>query len=172
MAARTVISLYSGCGGLDLGLKRAGFDPVLCIEVSKDCCHSLRLNNVCQNVLEAPIEEVSSQRITEITKLRPGELDLLSGGPPCPPYSKSRFYRKEKPRALQDPAAITLREYLRVLEDLRPRAFLMENVPGLKYDVHKDAFNLVLHTASDLGYSVTESIVTAADYGVPQIRRR
>jgi len=140
--------------------------------MSHDCCESLRLNRVSSNIVESGIEEVTSQQILELTKLNVGELDLLAGGPPCPPYSKSRFYRKEKPRALQDPAAITLKEYLRVLGDLQPRAFLMENVPGLKYDVHKEAFDLVLRTASDLGYSVTDSIVNAANYGVPQIRER
>jgi DNA (cytosine-5)-methyltransferase 1 len=100
-------------------------------------------------------------------------VDLLAGGPPCPPFSKSRFYRKEKPRALDDPVAdATLSGYLRVLRTARPRAFLLENVPGLGYDIHSEALQFIEREASALGYETNWAVLNAADYGVPQIRER
>jgi DNA (cytosine-5)-methyltransferase 1 len=132
----------------------------------------LRANFPSSPVIEAKIEDVTSSELLRIAGLNVGELDLLAGGPPCPPYSKSRFYRKEKPRALDDPAAQTLSAYLRVLEDTRPKAFLIENVPGLLYKVHSEAFNLVIAAAERLGYDIAWKIVNAADFGVPQIRER
>lgn len=169
---RSLISLFSGCGGLDLGLSRAGFHARLCIETARDACDSLRANFPISRIVEARIEDIPSSEILSMACLPVGELDLLAGGPPCPPYSKSRFYRKEKPRALDDPAAQTLSAYLRVLKDTRPKAFLIENVAGLLYKVHADAFNLVADTAKRLGYDVTWRVLNAADFGVPQIRER
>lgn len=100
-------------------------------------------------------------------------LDLLIGGPPCPPYSKSRFYRREKPRALEDALGWeTITGYLDVLELTRPRAFLLENVAGLAYKVHRDALDLILGTAERLGYRCSWRVLNAANYGVPQIRER
>ena len=100
-------------------------------------------------------------------------IDLLAGGPPCPPFSKSRFYRKDKPRSLQDPVAIeTIGGYLRLLRDLRPRAFILENVKGLAYGIHKDALNAITRKAERLGYHLSIAVLNAADYGVPQIRER
>jgi len=98
---------------------------------------------------------------------------LLAGGPPCPAFSKSRFYRKDKPRALDDPvAAETIGGYLRVLEDVRPRVFLLENVRGLAYGIHREALEHILATATSLGYYTSWQVVNAADFGAPQIRER
>lgn len=168
----SAIGLFSGCGGLDLGLRRAGFDVRVCLEMNSDACASLSANRLGHRVLNERIENVSSEALMDAANVRPGELDLLAGGPPCPPYSKSRFYRKEKPRALDDPTSDTLINYLRILKDLHPRAFLIENVAGMAFKVHADALNLILQTAKDLGYSVSYRVVNAANYGVPQLRER
>jgi len=172
MTRLSSVSLFSGCGGLDLGLKKAGFDSQVCIEMSGDCCESLRANRIAPHVIEREIDAVTSQEIMDLAGVGVGELDLLAGGPPCPPYSKSRFYRKEKPRALKDPTSDTLFQYLRVLQDLRPKAFLLENVPGLAYKIHADAIDAVLERALSLGYRAGYQVLYAADYGVPQIRER
>lgn len=170
--APSLVSLYSGCGGLDLGLACAGFENRLSVESSEDACGSLAANSISPIVLQERIQDVRSQEILDRTRLAPGDLDLLAGGPPCPPFSKSRFYRKEKPRALADPAADTIPQYLRVLGDLRPKAFLLENVPGLAYKVHREALALIEEAAAAQGYSIAHAILNAADYGVPQIRHR
>jgi DNA (cytosine-5)-methyltransferase 1 len=167
-----MISLFSGCGGLDLGLHQAGFETAVCLEMNPDACASLRANKISKHIINDRIENVTSPTLMDFAGVRPGELDLLAGGPPCPPYSKSRFYLKHKPRALKDPTSDTLLNYLRVLADVRPKAFLIENVAGMAFKVHADALNLILSTAEELGYSVTYKVVNAADYGVPQIRER
>lgn len=117
--------------------------------------------------------DLSKRKLTELLGDHVEGVDLLAGGPPCPPFSKSRFWQSDKPRALKDPlGAGTIEGYLRVLRHLRPRAFLLENVPGLAYKVHKDALNLILDRAHRLGYDTKWEILNAADFGVPQMRQR
>jgi DNA (cytosine-5)-methyltransferase 1 len=101
------------------------------------------------------------------------DIALLAGGPPCPPYSKSRFYRKEMPRGLADPVGeVTIRGYLSFLRFIQPQAFLLENVAGLAYDVHGDALRYIIDAAKSEGYHCSYRVVNSADYGVPQIRER
>jgi DNA (cytosine-5)-methyltransferase 1 len=167
------VSLFSGCGGLDLGIERAGFRVTLAVDNEPVCAESYKAN--------FPHASFYLGSVTDFVRdLRTGsllddgeEIELLVGGPPCPPYSKSRFYRKEKPRALRDDLAWeTINGYLDTLRLLEPRAFILENVPGLAYKVHREALDLILGEADDAGYRCTWRIVNAADYGVPQTRER
>jgi len=167
------ISLFTGCGGLDIGLEAAGFEVVAATDIDETCARSYQLNYPKVPYVIGTIGSISTKQLLGAAKLQPGELDLLAGGPPCPAFSKSRFYRTEKPRALDDPvAAETVGGYLRILEEARPKAFILENVRGLAYGVHRDALDHILSTARKLGYKTNWQIVNAADYGVPQIRER
>jgi DNA (cytosine-5)-methyltransferase 1 len=167
------ISLFAGCGGLDLGIEQAGFKICVATDADSTCSKTYELNSPKVPYIVGKIGEISTQAILDAGRLKVGEVDLLIGGPPCPSFSKSRFYRTEKPRALDDPvAAETVGGYLRVLEDVRPKAFILENVKGLAYGVHKEALNHIIKTANKLGYFTSVHIVNAADYGVPQIRER
>lgn len=170
------VSLFTGAGGLDIGLSAAGFRIVFSNDIEPICEASYRhpinfgpsasfhVGNISE-VTRDLIEQTASESIEGLT--------LLAGGPPCPPYSKSRFYRKEKPRGINDPVGDeTLRGYLRLLEQLQPRAFLFENVAGFAYKVHPEGFKLLRETAERLGYKVSFDVVNAADYGVAQIRQR
>jgi DNA (cytosine-5)-methyltransferase 1 len=101
------------------------------------------------------------------------DIALVAGGPPCPPFSKSRFYRKDKPRALDDPNGWeTIHGFLNVLDWVRPQAFILENVKGLAYRVHAEAMETIVSRAEELGYFVSRGVLNAADFGVPQIRER
>lgn len=167
------ISLFSGCGGLDLGLERAGFKTVLATDSEKLCEETFRTN--FQNVpfITARIGSLTRDTIAEALGGSLQNIDLISGGPPCPPFSKSRFYRKEKPRALDDPNGWeTVEGYLNMLDWVRPRAFILENVKGLAYKVHRDALETIITRSERLGYKVTWAVLNTADYGVPQIRER
>jgi DNA (cytosine-5)-methyltransferase 1 len=168
------VSLFSGCGGLDLGLTQAGFRIVLAVEADPTCVASYKANFPKARIYHGRVEDLTPERIGEASEGEAcSDVDLLAGGPPCPPYSKSRFYRKEKPRALDDPLGwATLNGYLNVLGSLKPRAFLLENVAGLAYEVHRPAFDLIIRAARELGYECSHKILNAADYGVPQIRER
>lgn len=169
----STVSLFSGCGGLDLGLEQAGFRTVFATDSDVRCSETYGKNFCDTPFAHVGIGDLSYEHLEAVLSVNEGAVDLLAGGPPCPPFSKSRFYRKEKPRALDDPNGHeTITGYLRVLKWLRPRAFLLENVKGLAYKVHSDALNMIVSSAKNLGYNVSVATLNAADFGVPQMRER
>jgi DNA (cytosine-5)-methyltransferase 1 len=164
------IGLYSGAGGLDKGLEQAGFDVRVALDFDHDSCETLRANFPNTEVIEGDIQQISTRRILKLARIKKGELDLLAGGPPCQPFSKSAFWNGSK--GINDPRAVTLREYVRVLKEANPRAFLLENVFGLAYKNNREAMNFLLEGFRELGYRTSVTVVNAADYGIPQIRQR
>lgn len=167
------MSLFSGCGGLDLGLNDAGFRTVLASDAEAICAETWRRNLPGVAFLLRRIGDLTRSDIASALGGSIGEIDLVAGGPPCPSFSKSRFYLKDKPRALDDPNGWeTINGYLNMLDWLRPRAFILENVKGLAYKVHADALETIVERAEKLGYKVKTAVLNAADYGVPQIRER
>lgn len=154
-------------------MEAAGFRVAVASDADKTCAETYAINFPGVPYVVGKIGAVTTGALLDAAGVKPGEVDLLVGGPPCPAFSKSRFYRTEKPRALDDPvAAETVGGYLRVLKDVRPRAFLLENVKGLAYGVHREALTHIVESAKALGYVVNWQIVNAADYGAPQIRER
>jgi DNA (cytosine-5)-methyltransferase 1 len=172
-----VISLFTGAGGLDLGLEAAGFVTRVALEFDPVAVRTLRAN-VAWPIIEADIHRVSSARLLEEAGLAEGEADLLVGGPPCQPFSKSAYWATGDSRRLDDPRASTLEQYLRVLRDTKPKAFLLENVPGLGYQGKDDGLRLLTNVIDvmnhDVGtnYRISASVLNAAHYGVPQERER
>ena len=167
------VSLFSGCGGLDLGLRNAGFHIIAACDNEVRCAESHGANfpetKFFLGSITDFVRELRDENVIDLAE----QVDLLVGGPPCPPYSKSRFYRKDKPRALDDEVGFeTLNGYLDALHILSPRAFLLENVPGFAYKVHREALDHLVVTAEAAGYTCTWQIVNAADHGVPQTRER
>lgn len=167
-----VLSLFSGGGGIDCGFRDAKYDICFSTDIWKSACDTLEKNKIGKLVKCADIRDIDFK--TELRKigLELTEIDVLVGGPPCPPYSKSRFYRTEKNRALQDENSFTLYEYFRALEEIRPKVFFFENVYGFVYKPHKEALDFLKERADALGYDISCKIVNAANYGVPQIRER
>jgi len=168
------VSLFAGCGGLDLGLAQAGFRAVLAVDNNPRCSESYRANFPETSFYQGSVTDLTASLMKELSGGETAKgIDLLAGGPPCPPYSKSRFYRKSKPRALADKLGQeTLGGYLNVLKLLEPRAFLLENVAGMAYKVHRQALDFIEQTAGGLGYRCEWRVLNAASYGVPQIRER
>src|SRR5690349_5776623 len=124
------ISLFSGVGGLDFGFEAAGFETRVALDLDPVACATMRLNRNWA-VLEGPISAIPTKAILDTAGLQAGEADVLIGGPPCQPFSKSGYWARGDASRLNDPRADTLGQYLRVLEDTLPKAFLIENVPGL-----------------------------------------
>ena len=168
------VSLFSGCGGLDLGLSQAGFKIILASDNNPICAATYAANCPRTPFYVGSVAELDEQLVNTLTRCEAEKgVDLLAGGPPCPPYSKSRFYRKSKPRALADKVGQeTLGGYLKLLVQLKPKAFLLENVAGMAYKVHREALHLIEKTAHELGYHTAWKVINAANYGVPQIRER
>jgi DNA (cytosine-5)-methyltransferase 1 len=121
---------------------------------------------VCADIRQTPTAE-----LLEAGGLSAGDAALVIGGPPCTPFSKSGFWLEEK-RTSTDPNASLLDEYVRVVREARPEAFIMENVQGLTYRTHQAQFERLLAGLRDLGYNPQQKVLLAADYGVPQLRRR
>ncbi len=173
----TVISLYSGAGGIDYGLEAAGFETRVATDLDADCCRTLTLNRPWP-VLQGSITEISSSRLLAAAGLKRGEADLLAGGPPCQPFSKSGYWARGDSLRLKDPRAVTLTEYFRVLEHTLPKAFLLENVEGMAYNKKSEAVDVINGLLEDINrrqgtsYKTHCSVLSAADYGVPQMRSR
>lgn len=166
------ISLFSGAGGLDLGVEQAGYTVRVAVECEPDACRSLRRNFSDVEVLQGDMRRYSTEAVLGAAGLRSGEAELLIGGPPCTPFSKSGYWLEHKRRGL-DPEASLLEHYIRILDEARPRSFILENVFALAYANHnRDWLELLLESFDRLGYSVRQEVVLAADYGVPQRRQR
>jgi len=183
----SAISLFSGAGGLDLGIERAGFKTVAAVEWDEDAADSMEKNAPVffpelREVLRADLYPLAAGAGTGVTTrdiLRAGGLgarerpDLLVGGPPCVAFSKSGFWLDWK-RDGTDPAASLLQAYTRILTEARPRHFILENVYALtfKNKASRPAFTRLLSEIEDAGYAFKWQVLNAADYGVPQARPR
>lgn len=171
------ISLFSGIGGLDFGFEEAGFETRVALEFDRHACRTIRLNRNW-SVIEDDINKVSSADLLHQGGLKAGEADVLIGGPPCQPFSKSSYWARGDALRLDDPRADTLTGYLRMLRDARPRAFVLENVYGLAYSGKDEGLRYILDGIAqinkDVGtnYEVSWQVVNTAQFGVPQTRER
>lgn len=177
MTTLKAISLYTGAGGLDYGFEAAGFDTAVAVEIDRACCKVLR-DNRDWAVIERDIHAVTTAELLKAGKLSPGSPDVLIGGPPCQPFSKSGYWVSGDAKRLGDKRADTLGAYLRVLEEAQPRAFLLENVYGLAYRGKDEGLTRILSGIEEINrktgtnYQPVWQVLNAADYGVPQVRER
>jgi len=172
------VSLFSGAGGLDLGAEAAGFRTLAAVEANEVARRSL-LANGAEHFPDLTAKRVFSDAVSldyedllDAADLEVGQADLLHGGPPCTPFSKSGYWLAYK-RAGQDPKASLLDTYVEALRAVRPKAFFMENVFGLAYNNHnRDILARFAEGVRAAGYSFDRRVLLAADHGVPQLRQR
>ncbi len=158
------IDIFSGCGGLSLGLKRAGFRIKVAVEIDENANKTFKLNHTKTRVIQKDIRQVCS---TEITRFFDGEtMHLLAGCPPCQGFSSVRRLNKKNVRDKRNSLVL---DYLRLVKDLKPLAIMMENVPGLE---NYFLFKRLISEIKKAGYFFDYKIVNIKDYGVPQSRRR
>lgn len=155
-----VVELCAGAGGLALGLERAGFEHVALIERNKNAVATLRANRPGWNVVEADVRKV------DFTQYQNQRIDLLAGGLPCTPFST---VGQKKGRHDENDL---LREGIRAVQEIRPKAFLFENVEGLLHSRHADYVAFILREFAKAGYVAEINRIDAADYGVAQNRSR
>jgi DNA (cytosine-5)-methyltransferase 1 len=156
----SAISLFSGCGGMDLGAKFAGADIKLAVDSMKAAVDSLSANNIASDALCARIEDVE----------RFPHVDLLIGGYPCQSFSMGGLRDP-----FEDPRSMLYLQFARCLQDVQPKYFVAENVPGLAATAQGEFLRRQLSKFSgigDYGYKITTKVLNAADYGVPQNRKR
>ena len=185
MSRPKVVSLFSGAGGLDIGFEAAGFEVILSSDIMLEACVTLRKNFPNQLIFGPPehsgdIHDLSGEVIRELTGISTGELDVMVGGPPCQPFSTAaaqRFLKGDKKFKRigfdsEDKGQLIFR-YVDLIMDLRPKCFLIENVPGILTIDKGTGISKVYEVLEEAGYAISvPTVVNAADYGVPQHRKR
>lgn len=176
MSENNSISLFSGAGGMDIGIRAAGFKVLAEVEVDQHCCSTLR-NAVLKNktetvVINSDIRKLNPTTLGEEYSLNLKKLDLLFGGPPCQSFSLAG-----KQLGLKDERGPLLFEIIRFAEALRPKVVLLEQVKGLlsakgPNNRRGEVFDLFLSELARIGYIPKWRVILAADYGVPQLRER
>lgn len=181
------ISFFAGAGGLDIGIHEAGFDVKLSVELEEKYCVTLKQNNPTFNVVNGNIMEYSKEKIYDDAKLEyDEEIDLIFGGSPCQSFSTAG-----KRKAFSDERGKAMLKFIELIEEVKPKAFLLENVKGLlsaplkhrplsergkdfppldKEEQSGSALEYLLSQVKD--YNVKYKVVNSAEYGVPQKRER
>jgi DNA (cytosine-5)-methyltransferase 1 len=159
-----VIDLFSGCGGLSCGFLMAGYKVLLGIDSDEAALKTFKFNHPNAEIFSADINTIGKKDILE--KVKSVEIDVVIGGPPCQGFSLSG------PRRFDDPRNKLYLSFMRIVGELKPKAFLIENVPGIMSLYGGEVKEQIIKRFSDFGYSVVCAKLNAADYGVPQLRSR
>lgn len=155
-----VVSLFSGCGGLDLGFERAGFEVPVANEFDSSIWQTFRLNH--------PKSKLITQDVRALTvDFFPDDIDGIIGGPPCQSWSEAGAQR-----GIQDSRGKLFLDYIRILNAKQPKFFLAENVSGMLSGRHSEAVKVITELFKRCGYDLTVTLVNAKDYGVAQERKR
>jgi len=161
------LALFSGAGGLDIGAKMAGANVIRCVEMDDDSVSTLRANFPTLRIDHADIATVDFREHNS----KRNSL-IVIGGPPCQPFSKNGYWVKNENRLIEHDPRNMLSEFLRCIEEVRPAGFLFENVESLLHPTNKHVVAAFLETAASLSYRCTLYKANAADFGVPQKRKR
>ena len=155
-----IISLFSGCGGLDLGFEKAGFEIPIANEYDKTIWATFKANHPRTHLIEGDIRQIKEEDF-------PDEIDGIIGGPPCQSWSEAGSLR-----GINDSRGQLFFDYIRILNSKRPKFFLAENVSGMLANRHNEAVQNILKMFDECGYNVSLTLVNAKDYGVAQERKR
>lgn len=170
-----IISLFSGAGGMDIGFERAGFRTAVAVEYDKSCCETLNKNKPDLPVIQGDIFKITTEQILKVGGLKPTEPALVIGGPPCQSFSLAG-----KRMGMDDPRGMLVLEFIRIVRESLPVAFVMENVKGMVNWQEGKAIEAIMNEISEpiifegeeYSYSITKSVLNAADYGASQFRER
>lgn len=166
---KTAIDLFCGCGGISAGLKMVGYEILGGLDVEKNFIATFAHNFRGVPAITESIVTLTPENFAVQLGIEPGELDLLVGGPPCQGFSKNV---PRKHRYLEDPKNLLVLSFLKYAEFLRPHTILMENVAEMKNGFDGQYSEEVVLRLEAAGYAVTHAVLNAADYGIPQRRRR
>lgn len=175
ISAPTAISLFSGAGGMDIGFSDAGFNVLAAVELDVSCCDTLRSNTVGTKVINQDISTLSGDALLKEVGISFGELDMLFGGPPCQSFSLAG-----NRRGLDDPRGQLVGHFARLVHEIGPRSFVMENVKGMTNWSKGQALQEVLEQlekpivigGKQKKYRCVHHVLNSADFGVPQFRER
>jgi len=163
-----VIDLFSGCGGSALGFQQADFNIKVAVDIDKNASASFKVNFPCCTVFSSDISQLSGRELLKAGDFHSGQEVVIIACPPCQGFSNAR----RSSQRLTDPRNKLIYEFLRIVEEIKPIAFVLENVPGLATGIGKPLFEQILQKLQKMGYQTIHEVVNAADYGVPQKRKR
>lgn len=166
MVNPTVISTFAGCGGSSLGYKLAGYKELLAVEWDDNAVETFRLNFPEVPVYHGDIAKLTGEECMRLSGIHPRELDVFDGSPPCQGFSTAGK------RRFDDPRNSLFKEYARLINELQPKVFVMENVTGMIKGYMKQAYLQIIKTLRECGYKVKGEVMNAMYYNVPQSRER
>ena len=155
-----ILSLFSGCGGLDLGFEKAGFEIPIANEFDPTIWETFKVNHPKTKLLECDIKKIIESDL-------PNDIDGIIGGPPCQSWSEAGSLR-----GINDSRGQLFYEYIRMIKIVKPKFFLAENVSGMLANRHSEAVQNIIQMFKDCGYDVSITLVNAKDYGVAEERKR
>jgi len=161
----TVISIFAGCGGSSLGYKMAGYKELLAIEWDDNAVETFKLNFDCP-IWKRDIREVTGKEILDFCNIKPTELDILDGSPPCQGFSTAGK------RQVTDERNDLFKEFVRLINELQPKVFVMENVSGMVKGKMRGWFKEIMFALKATDYNVKCKLMNAVNYEVPQSRQR
>ncbi len=159
-----IISLFSGCGGLDLGFERAGFEIPVANEYDPTIFETFKINHPQTHLIEGDVRRLTRRDIAPFIS---GDVDGIIGGPPCQSWSEAGTLR-----GIEDARGRLFFDYIRILKEFSPKFFLAENVSGMLANRHSKAVQNIIKLFEDAGYDVSLNLVNAKDYGVAEERKR
>ena len=159
------IDLFSGCGGLDLGFKKAGFNIPVANEFDKSIFETFKVNHPDTHLIEDDIRKITFEDILPFVAM--DKVDGIIGGPPCQSWSEAGSLK-----GIEDVRGQLFFDYIRILKDFKPKFFLAENVSGMLANRHNRAVQNIINLFEEAGYDISLTMVNAKDYGVPQNRER
>lgn len=159
-----VISLFSGCGGLDLGFERAGFHIPVANELDCSIFETYKINHPNTHLVEGDVRQITREDIAPYIS---DEVDGIIGGPPCQSWSEAGSLK-----GIKDARGQLFYDYIRILKEFRPKFFLAENVSGMLANRHNEAVQNIISLFEEAGYDVSLTMVNAKDYGVAEERKR
>ena len=164
MVKPTVISLFAGCGGSSLGYQMAGFKELLAIEWDDNAVETFKLNFPDVPVYHGDITKLTGNECLRLAGIEKGQLDILDGSPPCQGFSTAGK------RKWDDPRNSLFQEYVRILIELQPKVFVMENVTGMVKGYMKQAYLQIIKALRECGYKAKGEVLNAMYFNVPQSR--
>lgn len=168
------ISMFSGAGGLDIGTQLAGVPVLTSLDIFEDSVKTMQQNAFFRNTKHecGDITEIDGKHYSEVLKKENPDKLIIVGGPPCQPFSKAGYWvTNEKRNSSEDPRNMII-PYFRIIEDIRPDGFVLENVESIMHPTNREAVETIFENIERLGYKCSVLKLNAAEYGIPQKRKR
>lgn len=168
------VSMFSGAGGLDIGTQLAGVPVLTSLDIFEDSVRTIQQNNFFKNTMHecGDITKIDGTHYSEVLKRENPDKLIIVGGPPCQPFSKAGYWvTNEKRNSSEDPRNM-IKPYFKIISEIKPNGFVLENVESILHPSNHEAVETIYENMDKLGYKCSTLKINAAEYGIPQKRKR